>query len=139
MPFETRRIIFNYTELKEAVISYGKKYNMAFPNGEIGKVTDSNPKDYSFNPLKKFRDTAQNIDSNFIITFILPVTSEHKYINLPNEFMVGALVEYCLDHKIILPRDVLKIVDVIEFGITLEMTNKPHEETEKKLSLSFDE
>jgi hypothetical protein len=139
MPFETRRIMFNYAELKEALLVYGQKYNMSFPDGEIIKVTDSNPKEYAFNRINKFRESGPDKSLPLIVTFILPVNSEHKYINLPTDFIVGALVEYCLDHKIMMRRDSFKMVEVIEFGIVLEMTDKPNEENIKNISLSFDE
>jgi hypothetical protein len=139
MPFETRRIMFNYAELKEALFSYGKKYNMSFPEGEIIKVSDSNPKEYAFNPLNKFREGGSEKSLPFIVSFILPTNNEYKYINLPTDFMIGALVEYCLDHKIMMRRDSFKMVEIIEFGIVLEMTDKLNEENIKNISLSFDE
>ena len=120
MPFETRRIMFNYDETLQALLAYGSKYNMSFPEGKIAKVTDANPKEYAFNPLKKFREG----DALPIIVSFFQEGHEHKYVTLTTEFILGALVEYCLNNKIMLPKSAHKEIEVIEFHIALEVADK---------------
>jgi hypothetical protein len=139
MPFEIRRIMFNYEEVQEAINTYGQKYNMSFPNGKLVKVTDSNPKDYVFNPLKKFRENHDEKATPLVFSFFVDVTAEHKYINLNEDFIIQALVEYCLDHNIIMPRNHYKSLDVIEFMVALELTDKENVQNAKTQSLSFEE
>ena len=137
MPFETRRIMFNYDEVLQALHAFGSKYNMSFPEGKIAKVTDANPKEYAFNPLKKFRETEA---LPLIVTFFQE-GSEHKYITLTSEFILGALVEYCLDNKIMLPKSAQKQIEVIEFHIALEVADKDPgaAKTKSGANLAFEE
>ena len=137
MPYETRRIMFNYDEVLQAILGFGTKYNMSFPEGKIAKITDANPKEYAFNPLKKFRES----EALPIIISFYQEGAEHKYVTLTSEFILGALVEYCLDHKIMLPRTAHKEIEVIEFHIALEVGDKDPNATKTQTgtSLSFDE
>lgn len=137
MPFETRRIMFNYEETHEAITSFGSKYNMSFPEGRVVKITDSNPKEYAFNPLKKFRDN----DAMPIIVSFAQDGEPHKYVTLTSEFILGALVEYCLNHKIVLPKSAHKEIEVIEFHVALEVGDKDvnSSSTQTGSKLSFDD
>jgi hypothetical protein len=137
MPFETRRIMFNYDEILQAILTFGSKYNMSFPEGKIAKITDANPKEYAFNPLKKFRD---NEALPIIISFFQE-GADHKYVTLTAEFILSALVEYCLDHKIMLPKSAHKEIEVIEFHVALEVGDRDAHTTKTKTGsgLSFDE
>ena len=139
MPFETRRIMFNYDEVHSAIITYGQKYNMNFPEGKLTKVTDANPKEYAFNPMKKFRDGEHEKSLPLIFSFFMSETGDHKYINLNKDFVQGALVDYCIEHKIMLPKDHYKSIDVIEFHVALDLTDQKPSEAKTSLSLSFDE
>lgn len=140
MPFETRRVMFNYEELQEAISIYGQKYNMSFPDGKLAKVTDSSPKEYAFNPMQKFRITEGEKATPLIFSFFIPSTNEHKYINLTRDFVVESMVDYCINHKIMLPKNHHKAVEVIEFLVALDLTDRSQEiVTKPAASLSFDE
>ncbi len=136
MAHELRRIVFSHNESTDALINYGKKFNMAFPSGKIIKASFGGNSEYEFHSMKKHENPVQqqyNIEQkprSVIVTFFDANTLEHKYFNLTADFISSALIEYCIEHKIILPKKARKSLDISEFNIVLDVaTDMPKSQT----------
>lgn len=127
MPKELRRIVFSHLESTEAIVHYGKKFNMTFPGGKIIKAAFAGQSEYDFHSMKSQISPyhkQHNIEEKaraVIVTFFDDTTFEHKYFNLTADFISAAMIEFCLDNKILLPSTALKTLDVTEFNIVLDI------------------
>ncbi len=127
MPREIRRIIFTQDEATEALSNYGNKFNMTFPSGKVIKVNFGASTEYDQHPMKSFQSTLHrqyNIEQKpraTIVTFFDSTTLEHKYFNLTADFISSALIEYCIEHKIMLPKAARKTLDIAEFNLVLDI------------------
>jgi len=134
MPKEVRRIVFPHSESTIALSDYGKKFDMVFPNGNIIKATFAGLSEYELHSMKLHENPLQqqyNIEQKpraVIVTYFDAKTLEHKYFNLTADFISSALIEYCINHKIMLPKLALKSLDISEFNIVLDVsTDGPKE------------
>ncbi len=127
MPSEVRRIVFTHQESTSAILSYGERYNMTFPNGRIIRAAFTGTAEYDANSMRNFQsplNTQYNVEKKsraVIVTFFDEKTLEHKFVNLTTDFISGALIDYCLNHKIIIPKTALKTLDVTEFNLCLDI------------------
>ncbi|PZP55440.1 MAG: hypothetical protein DI586_06850 [Micavibrio aeruginosavorus] len=127
MPQELRRIVFSHSESTEALIAYGKKFDMLFSSGNIIRANFAGNSEYEFHSMKQHQSSVQkqyNIEQkprSVIVTFFDAKTLEHKYFNLTADFISSALIEYCIAHKIILPKQAKKSLDISEFNIVLDV------------------
>ena len=89
MTKELRRIVFSHAESTEALVAYGKKFNMVFPSGNIIKVNFAGTAEYEHHSMKQHVNPVQhqyNVEQkprSIIVTFFDSQTLEHKYFN-PN-------------------------------------------------------
>ena len=131
MPQELRRIVFSQAESTEALIAYGKKFGMNFSSGNIIRANFAGTSEYEFHSMKQHQSQVQeqyNIEQkprSVIVTFFDATTLEHKYFNLTADFISSALIEYCIFHKIILPKQAKKSLDISEFNIVLDVATEP--------------
>lgn len=127
MPTEVRRIVFSHSESTTAILAYGERYNMTFPNGRIIRAAYTGAAEYDAHSMRQFQSplhSQYNVEKKpraVIITFFDEKTLEHKFINLTADFISGALIDYCLNHKIIIPKTALKSLDVTEFNLCLDI------------------
>lgn len=139
---EIRRILFSYQEITEALASYGKKTEIAVPDGVINKVIFGSATDT--NNVKLTIDVKQvyNIEPqprSVIATYFNKETLAHKYLNLPADFISAALVEYCFDNKILLPKTARKQFDITDFRVILDVTSEDDTEADHKVELSLED
>ena len=131
MPKEVRRIVFSHSETASALISYGKKFNMIFPeNGKLLKVVYSTAPEFDISAIKQMQESHQTADPKprpIILTFFDHKTLEHKYFTLPDEFILSALKEYCMEQKILLPKTAKKSLDLTEFNVVLDLSSESEE------------
>lgn len=127
MAIEIRRLIFTYPEAMSAIIAYGEKNKIQFPAGRIVRAQYAGNAEYEINPLKQIKSDLQN-DYNIkdnprsvILTIFSDSTLEQKYLNLTANFISVALIEYCIEHKIMLPKDAEKSLDFSDFSICLDI------------------
>ncbi len=127
MAIEIRRLIFSYPEAMEAIKDYAQKNEIALPAGKIVKTQLAGNAEYEINPLKQIKSSIQS-DYNVkdsprsvILTLFSDETLEQRYLNLTANFISTALIEYCIKHKIILPKDVEKSLDFSDFSICLDI------------------
>lgn len=128
MAIEIRRLIFNHNEAIEAIKAYGAKNKVNFPNGKIIRAKFAGLAEFEVNAFKQVKSEAQS-DYNVkedpravILTLFSEETLEQKYFNLTANFISIALIEYCFDHKIMLPRDAQKSLDMTDFNICLDIS-----------------
>lgn len=131
MPKEVRRIVFSHIETANAISSYGKKFNMLFPeNGKLLKAGYSSAPEFDISAIKQMQETHQPVEHkprSVILTFFDHKTLEHKYFTLPDEFILSALREYCIEQKILLPKTAKKSLDITEFNIVMDLSSESEE------------
>ena len=132
MPREVRRIVFSHSETASAIINYGKKFNMSFPeNGKLLKAVYSTAPEFEISAIKQMQESHQVADHKprpVILSFFDHKTLEHKYFTLPDEFILSALKEYCMEQKILLPKTAKKALDVTEFNVVLDLSTESEEQ-----------
>lgn len=139
MATEIRRLVFSHAESTRALEVFGKKYDMSFPEGKIIRAKFAGNAEYEFHSMKQFKSTIHrdyNVEgrpSSVIVTYFDEKTLEHKFFNLTADFVSGALIEYCIANKIMLPKGAKKALDVTEFNICLDI-NYDNETEESKAS-----
>ena len=137
MAIEIRRLIFNHNEAIEAIKAYGAKNSINFPNGKIIRAKFAGLAEYEITAFKQVKSEAQN-DYNVkddpravILTLFSEETLEQKYFNLTANFISIALIEYCMSHKIMLPKDAQKSLDMTDFNICLDISRDNFTEVDK--------
>lgn len=139
MATEIRRLVFSHAESTRALEVFGKKYDMYFPEGKIIRAKFAGNAEYEFHSMKQFKSSIHrdyNVEgrpSSVIVTYFDEKTLEHKFFNLTADFVSGALIEYCISNKIMLPKGAKKALDVTEFNICLDI-NYDNETEESKAS-----
>lgn len=127
MPHEIRRIVFSYIESKDAIVAYGKKFDMSFAEGNIIRATFAGSSEYELHSMRQnqnYLNEQYNIEQkprSVIVTFFDSKSLEHKYFNLTSDFISSALIEYCIAQKIVLPKAAKKSLDITEFNIVLDI------------------
>jgi hypothetical protein len=145
MAIEIRRLMFTYLEAMAAIKAYGEKNKIDFPVGRIVRAQYAGNAEYEINPLKQIKSELQN-DYNIkdnprsvILTIFSDKTLEQKYLNLTANFISIALIEYCIKHKIMLPKDAEKSLDFSDFSICLDINKNAFTEVDSdgnRLSLA---
>ena len=107
MPTEIRRLVFSNDELIEALHAYSKTSNEKIPDGKVRTCT-----------VVDDRKTAVTleIENRF--------TQEVYQVNLRHEFVGAALLGFCFDTGIPVPRDSEKSLQVSGDNIALTIVRK---------------
>ena len=136
MAIEIRRLIFTYPEAMSAINDYAQKNDISFPKGKIVRAQYAGNAEYEINPLKQLKSEVQadyNIKDNprsAILTIFSSETLEQKYLNLTANFISIALIEYCIKHKIMLPKDSEKSLDFSDFSVCLDINKNAFTEAD---------
>jgi hypothetical protein len=127
MPAELRRLVFSHKETTEALLKYGQQENIPFPKGKMIRAKYAGGAEYELHSMKG-KQTGVNKNFNvddqnraIIVTFFDEETFEHKFFNLTADFVSAALIGFCIDHKIMLPRDARKSLDLTEFNVCMDV------------------
>jgi hypothetical protein len=145
MAIEIRRLIFNHNEAIEAIKAYGVKNNVTFPNGKIIRAKFAGLAEFEINAFKQIKSEVQgsyNVKEDpraVILTIFSEETLEQKYFNLTANFISIALIEYCFAHKIMLPKDAEKSLDMTDFNMCLDVSRDSFtgsDKSETRLSLA---
>lgn len=145
MATEIRRLVFSHAESTKALEDFGKKYDVAFPEGKIIRAKFAGTAEYEFHSMKKFQSSLHrdyNVEdrpSSVIITYFDEKTLEHKFFNLTADFVSGALIEYCIANRIMMPKAAKKHLDVTEFNICLDINFDNETAESKSSSLTLEE
>lgn len=143
MATEIRRLVFTNSEATKALRTYGQKYSMEFPEGKVIRSRFAGNAEYEFHTMKQFKAPIHgdyNIEGNpraVIVTFFDEKTFEQKYFNLTADFVSAALVEFCIENRIMMPKGAKKALDVNEFNMCLDINFEA--QTSETTSLSLDE
>ena len=57
MPQEIRRLVFSYAEVTDAIINYGKKYDIRFPVGQVTNVKFAKESDIALQSAKEVKSS----------------------------------------------------------------------------------
>ncbi len=128
MATEIRRLIFSHSESTAAIKSYGNKNNVSFPEGKIIRARFTGTAEYEFHSMKGMKSSIQgeyNVKDSpraITLTFFDEKTLEQKFYNMTADFVSSALIEYCVENKIMMPKKAEKTLDVTEFNICLDIS-----------------
>ena len=127
MPSEIRRIIFTNTEATKAILAYGARFDVKFPIGKITRARAAGTNEFQDLHMHKFHSelhTEYNIaeqKNSVIITFFDELTFEHRYFDLRADFITAALIVYCRENQIMIPRNSLKKLGFSDLNMTLDI------------------
>ena len=104
MPREFRRITFSYEELPEALNSCGAKVSKKLSKGSITSVI------------------SKMIDGSFFYSFQLfdAPSAKETHVDIPEHDVTEALISYCLERGIPLPRALNKTVRNVNQDLCLD-------------------
>ena len=108
---------------------------MNFSSGILIRASFAGTSEYEFHSMKQHESSVQkqyNIEQkprSVIVTFFDSKTMEHKYFNLTADFISSALIEYCIENKIVLPKSAKKSLDISEFNIVLDVAMEPFQKS----------
>jgi len=105
MPTEVRRLVFSNTEFYAALDQYLSRTGASLPLGSIVKI---------------HTDTAHD---TVTIDIRHSDSAQTDAVNLPARQVGGALIGYCINNEIPLPRGFAKSLIIAGDNIALEMTN----------------
>ena len=144
MPHEVRRLVFNLPEVTEAVQLYSQHMQLKLPAGRITRVVQGSASDYEANAMKnqpmplQGEYNVQNKRVAVILTFFDDKTYENKYINVTSDFLASALIAYCVESRVMLPKSGGKTLEIGELTVSIEI--KYHAATkESGTSLSIED
>ncbi len=144
MTKEIRRIIFDNSELTHAIESYGSRFGLRFPKGKVVRTRNAGTAEYQGQQMEKFH-TELHRDYNVveqphsvILTFFEEKTFENKYYDIRADFISGALVAYCVENKILLPKAGKKHLGFSDLNLSLDIEYES-ESPDKEPSLMFEE
>ena len=127
---DIRRLIFNYTELSQAVRAYAEEKGLEIPAGKVVKLTISGRDAQAAHQISdKYSSFLKNHDAvrekqSAILTFFDDNASEmqNQYYPTNTDLVCDALVSYCINHPgIVIPRHGLKSITKTEFDICLDV------------------
>lgn len=127
MATEIRRLVFSHAETTKAIKNFGQKFRMNFPEGKIIRVRFAGSFDHEFHTMKQFKTPLHgtyNIEENtrpVTITFFDEDTFEQKFFNLAADFISGALIEYCIQNRIMMPKHAKKSLALTDFNVCLDV------------------
>jgi len=141
MPTEVRRLIFTNTESADALRAYGPKFHIEFPGGALIQSRFSNHPDAAKStPVSdglKYQQTPRTSTTPIVVTFFS--NNDHVSLTLTQDFVMAALVDYCLNHKIIMPKGSERHVDVVDLHLCLDLTIQSGDPAKAGLSLALDD
>lgn len=127
MPKEIRRLAFSHEETAIAVRDHSQDSDIDFPEGSILHVRFATKDEESmdakeFDNDKIFQTYNVNSSKNRVIfTLKEDGSSENNYANIGADFVVAALIEYCVKNKIMLPKSGTKNLDITGFHVCLDI------------------
>lgn len=126
MPKEVRRLIFSHAESTEALATYGRRFDMFFPQGRVILTTYAASAENEAPPHGRApRPATHNVTGvrrMITVTYFDEVRFEHRHFNLTSDFIAEALIEYCIAARIMIPRHAEKELDVTEFNLCLDIS-----------------
>lgn len=145
MPKEIRRILFSFPESTQALKDYAHKHEVSLPEGRIARVRLKKTASHNIHTMhshakqilreQNINDTGEDI----IITLFNESSLEHDYVNISKAFIAAALIEYCINHKIMLPKEAQKSIELEELHICMDITFSTPSESEGQAILSLEE
>lgn len=127
MPTEIRRLAFTHRESTQALVDYAARFDLSFPTGKIIRAKFADTSEFRNKNVKRFKTDLQeeyNVEdssSSIIVTFFDEGSFEHKFYSISTDFVISALIEFCLAHKILLPRKAKKKLGMADFNICLDI------------------
>lgn len=106
MPSEKRKVIFAQDEVIKAVVAYDQHGGLkVLPPGEIVKVA-----------------LGGNSEPNLVLSILDPSSGNCKTATLEATYLAAAMLKFCFDHKIPIPRRASKSVEIVDGGLALSLS-----------------
>ncbi len=105
MPTELRRLLFTRDELAEALADYARATGRAWPAGKIRSVRPDAPFDGSL--VLRLRDGAAG--------------GSHRTVKLEPEWVAAALIRFCAERGVVLPRRAQKSLELVGDAVSLNI------------------
>lgn len=127
MPKEIRRILFDFKEVSQALHEYANNSKANLPSGHIARVRFGRKAKHDLHTIrdksaKKLSDyNVSDATDNIVINFFDDTTLEHNYSNVSTAFVAAALIEYCINNDIVLPKEAEKSIDIEELHFCLDI------------------
>lgn len=127
MPEEVRRIMFNFSEVTKALRDYTQNHDVWLPEGSVARVRRGKKAQHELQTMRGHTEKVQrdhnvsDASDDIMISFFDEVSLEHAYANLSKAFIAAALIEYCISHKILLPKEAQKSIEVEELHVCMDI------------------
>jgi hypothetical protein len=145
MPNEIRRLLFDFSEATEALQSYAQNHDVWMPAGKISRIRLGTRGKHEFHTMRGHADKVQrdhnvnNPSDDIVISFFDEASLEHSYVNLSKAFVAAALIDFCINNKILLPKEAGKNIDIDELHLCMDIHfNNPSDNASPILSLEED-
>lgn len=110
MPLEQRQIVFSRTEVMEAMLAQLRRKGVPLPRGKVVGTTISG--DAKSGPAFVVRVACEAVSGPDVM----------QDLQLAGSELAAALIAYCRDRGIPLPRNTAKRLDLVEGQLALGMT-----------------
>ena len=107
MPTEIRKIVFDAEEVRWAAVDFCLRSNIALPHANIGELR-----------------IADNPAATLTIFFTTANPAHPNEIRLSRDQMAAALIRFCMENQIPLPRHAQKVLQVQEADQTVALMMK---------------
>ena len=107
MPTEIRKIVFDVDEVRGATVDFCLRHHIAMPRANIDAVR-----------------IADDRDATVTMVFTPANPSHPDEVSLSRDQTAAALIRYCMEHRIPLPRHAQKVLQVQEAERTVALMMK---------------
>ena len=127
MPEEIRRIRFTFAETAQALNDYARDHGIRLPEGHITRARLGKKAKHEIHTMREHTGRVQQdhnvseADDDIIITFFDDSAMQHNALNLSKAVIAAVLIDYCIDNKILLPKQAQKSIAVDELYICMDI------------------
>jgi len=102
MPVELRKLIFSEPEIQKALVSFSLRKNIKLPTSAVAGI-----------------EITEDPERMVVLHYAGGETGGQQQVTFQRAQVGGALIRFCRDFNIPMPRDALKVVRSDEGGVTL--------------------
>lgn len=95
MPTEIRKVVFDAEEVRWAVVDFCLRSNISLPHANIGEMR-----------------VADDVSATVVLVFTTTNPAHPNEIRLGRDQVAAALIRFCIDNQVPLPRHAQKVLQV---------------------------
>ncbi len=107
MPTEIRKIVFDAEEIRWAAVDFCLRSNIALPHANIGELR-----------------IADDVAATVVIVFTTANPAHPNEVRLGRDQVAAALIRFCIDNQVPLPRHAQKLLQVQAADQTVSLMMK---------------